>query len=157
MVALGKLEQFDPASNFVAWMGQIVRFVGLNHARRRNRWIASSVDPRSLEMAAASHVDHSTSPLTGRGDLDPLDDSFDDRLLAALQSLDETARSCLLLRTLMDMPYREISLILSIPEGTAMSHVHRARNHLRESLTEMVATPHPAAGATAERNGHIHG
>src|SRR3954467_15209881 len=37
MVALGKLEQFDPRSNFTAWMGQIVRFVGLNHARRRTR------------------------------------------------------------------------------------------------------------------------
>src|SRR6267142_2524601 len=44
MIALGKLSQFDPASNFVAWMGQIVRFVALNHSRRRNRTLAGSVD-----------------------------------------------------------------------------------------------------------------
>ena len=35
VVALGKLEQFDPATNFTAWMGRIVRFIALNHGRRR--------------------------------------------------------------------------------------------------------------------------
>ena len=60
---------------------------------------------------------------------------FDDRLLRALSMLEETARTCLLLRTLSDMPYREISQILEIPEGTAMSHVHRSRQVLRAALS----------------------
>ena len=53
-----------------------------------------------------------------------------------MKRLEETARTCLLLRTLRDMPYREISLLLDIPEGTAMSHVHRARQAMRYFLTE---------------------
>jgi RNA polymerase sigma-70 factor (ECF subfamily) len=61
---------------------------------------------------------------------------FDDRLVGALGNLDETARICLLLRTLESMSYRDISRVLAIPEGTAMSHVHRSRRTLREALAE---------------------
>jgi len=62
-----------------------------------------------------------------------------DRVLEALVSLEETARACLLLRTVLDKSYREISLALDIPEGTAMSHVHRARKAMRRMLEE---SPH---------------
>src|SRR5262245_24300868 len=132
LVALGKLGQFDPASNFTAWMGQIVRFVALNQARKRTRSLASSVDPHAIEVTAVSTPATSNhSPLTGQGQLNEVADSFDERLLSALRGLEDTARACLLMRTLMDMPYRDISLSLNIPEGTAMSHVHRARISLR--------------------------
>ena len=51
-----------------------------------------------------------------------------------LNALEETPRICLLLRTLRNMPYKEIALALGIPEGTAMSHVHRARAAMRKSI-----------------------
>ena len=35
LIALRKLHDFDPDTSFTAWMGQIVRFVALNHGRRR--------------------------------------------------------------------------------------------------------------------------
>jgi RNA polymerase sigma-70 factor, ECF subfamily len=136
MVALGKLSQFDPQTNFTAWMGKIVRFIALNHARRKNRAGTSSVDPHALEVVVnRQQAPHSTL-VNGRGELfsGARGENFDDRLLSALDSLDETARACLLLRTLMDMPYRDISLALDIAEGTAMSHVHRARAVLRQRL-----------------------
>lgn len=134
MVALGKLSQFDANSNFLAWMGKIVRFIALNHARRRSKAAAAIVDPHALDAVHATHARPSTPSLDGRGELFAGQDDFDDHILAALQTLDETARACLLLRTLMDMPYRDISLALDIAEGTAMSHVHRARTALREKL-----------------------
>jgi DNA-directed RNA polymerase specialized sigma24 family protein len=46
----------------------------------------------------------------------------------------------LLLRTIEQMEYSEISKVLQIPEGTAMSHVHRARQHLRERLADLEAS-----------------
>lgn len=158
LVALGKLSQFDPASNFAAWMGQIVRFVALNQARKRTRAPASSVDPHSIEVTAVStSTDHDSSPLTGQGQLSDVAESFDERLLSALQGLDETPRACLLMRILMDMPYREISLSLNIPEGTAMSHVHRARISLRERLEESTSAGLNLAGTSGGRNEHAHG
>jgi RNA polymerase sigma-70 factor (ECF subfamily) len=136
MVALGKLSQFDPQTNFTAWMGKIVRFIALNHARRKNRTGTANIDPHALDIVVnRSSLPHS-SLVNGRGELysGARGENFDDRLLSALDALDETARACLLLRTLMDMPYRDISLALDIAEGTAMSHVHRARAVLRQRL-----------------------
>ena len=56
------------------------------------------------------------------------------RRLAALEELSEEARCCLLLRIVEDLAYSEIAQLLAIPEGTAMSHVHRAKATLRRRL-----------------------
>ena len=69
-----------------------------------------------------------------RGRVDPQQHGFDDAVLAALNTLGETARACLLLRTILDLSYRELAETLEIPEGTAMSHVHRARAAMRKAL-----------------------
>lgn len=137
MVALDKLSQFDSTTNFTAWMGRIVRFIALNHARRRVRNGGSGVDVQGLEVEVKrARPAQASMLLNGHGELNAENGAanFDDQLLAALNTLDDTARACLLLRTLMDMPYREISLALDIAEGTAMSHVHRARAALRDRL-----------------------
>lgn len=154
MIALGKLEQFDPGTNFTAWMGRIVRFVALNHGRRRSKLAGASTDPRTMESIEAwtgPARGAADSLLTGRGQLmsDAAGEAtFDDRVMAALRGLDETARACLLLRTILEMPYREISIALDIAEGTAMSHVHRARATLRERLSDVSGIdPHSSASA----------
>jgi len=136
IIAMTKLLQFDAGTSFTAWMGCIVRNVALNHARRR-RQAAPAIDPHALEAVVAQDQRSPVAPLSGTGELDDARECFDDRVLAGLNTLDETARACLLLRTLLDMPYREISLALDIPQGTAMSHVHRARHQLRDRLFEM--------------------
>ena len=131
MIALRKLDQFDPETRFVAWMSRIVRYVALNHARRRQRSPGGIAEPDNFtETKTAVH----RFPMNARGELVVDQDSFDDDVLAALGGLDDTARACLLLRTVTNLPYREISRVLDVPEGTAMSHVHRARHYLRERL-----------------------
>lgn len=138
MIALGKLDQFEPDSNFLAWMARIVRFVGLNHGRRRAS--QTLVDPDSLDRSRESPSPESGrqshhASLNGRGDLMPDQSDFDDRVLVALRTLEPNARACLLLRIVLNMPYREIARSLDIAEGTAMSHVHRARLALRDMLS----------------------
>jgi RNA polymerase sigma-70 factor (ECF subfamily) len=54
----------------------------------------------------------------------------------ALEQVGDVARACLLLRTIESLDYRQIAQLLEIPEGTAMSHVHRARRLLRGQLTQ---------------------
>jgi len=70
------------------------------------------------------------------GELNPLQQSFDDRVKAALQKLAPNARSCLLLRTVEKLSYREISELMDIPEGTAMNLAHRSKKKLRKLLGE---------------------
>lgn len=137
MIALGKLEQFDSSTNFLAWMARIVRFTALNHGRRRKQTrLIDHVDadrsPSNLADAEANSADHAA--VTGHGGLVDHQNAFDDRVLAALNTLEPAARACLLLRVVMNRPYRDIALALDIAEGTAMSHVHRSRMSLREIL-----------------------
>lgn len=135
VIALGKLGEFTPGTSFVAWMGQIVRFVALNRARRRE---AAPVEPEALDRAAGGTAPPAPLALGPKGQLDPDQLHFDDRLSKGLATLSETARACLLLRTVEGLDYDEISAALGIPPGTAMSHVHRARAQLRKALGEGV-------------------
>ncbi|MEP0843102.1 MAG: RNA polymerase sigma factor [Phycisphaerae bacterium] len=139
IVALGKLEQFQAGTNFTAWMGQIVRFVALNHARKEQK--ASLVhDREALEQSIRSDRSNGQSGelrLTRRGELPPDQEWFDDRVVRALKAVAEIPRACLLLRTVEGLEYSEIARLLGIPEGTAMSHVHRTRRMLRERLAAM--------------------
>lgn len=137
MIALAKLDQFDSSTNFTAWMGQIVRFVALNHARKTNRSASTPLDPSVMEECTKYDPSEPMgASITSQGEVLADQASFDDHVLGALNTLDATARSCLLLRVVMGMSYREISLALTIPEGTAMSHVHRARRELRTLMSD---------------------
>lgn len=136
MIGLRKIGEFDPATNFAAWMGGIVRNVARNHARKRVRRKTMPSDPQSIDQSRESRERAAEGPeFDRRGRVGPEQAAFDDRVMQALEGLEDTARACLLLRTLKNLPYREISALLSIPEGTAMSHVHRARQSLRQRLS----------------------
>jgi RNA polymerase sigma-70 factor, ECF subfamily len=120
MIGLAKLGTFTPGTSFAAWLGQIVRFTALNHRRK----LARRADG---EAAGGEAVLADAAPPTADADLDP-------RILAALEGLGATARACLLLKVVIELDYAEIAETLGIPQGTAMSHVHRARARLRSEL-----------------------
>jgi RNA polymerase sigma-70 factor (ECF subfamily) len=131
LLALEKLEQFRPGSNFRAWMAQMVRFVALNESRRRQRTRTTSLEAES-EMVPDQRSQQLR--LEGCGQLPAEQAFFDDRIVKALRAVKEIPRACLLLRTIEGLEYDEISELLGIPAGTAMSHVHRTREFLREQL-----------------------
>jgi len=141
MIALGKLDQFDPSTNFTAWAGQVVRFTALNTARKcnRERMLAAAIRETAGGGFSAGRAENAGHPPSA---LDA--EAFDDDVRAALNELDETARECLLMKTTLDMAYADIARILSIPEGTAMSHVHRARKAMR---TRLLAQGYPGGPA----------
>lgn len=123
MIALAKRAEFVEGTSFAAWAGQIVRFTALNEMRKRQRDRAALADSALAGMAGSgTRPSRIASP------------GMDPRLLSALETLDETARACLLMRTVMELNYKDIAAALGLPEGTAMSHVHRSRQTLRTLL-----------------------
>jgi RNA polymerase sigma-70 factor (ECF subfamily) len=139
LVALDKLEQFKPGTSFVAWMSQIVRYVGLNKARAERVRRAEPTEPGRLNgLGATDRSVAAASPISREGRLDAHQTSFDDRVVESLNGLAETARACVLLRTVAELDYADIAKLLEIPAGTAMSHVHRARQQLRRALSSQV-------------------
>ncbi len=141
VVAFRKFDQFTPGTNFAAWMAQTVRFVALNEARREHRRAAISLDDSSPDHNGRGPVlparpGQDAAPRASAGD-----GEFAGRVRQALEGVSPMARACLLLRTLDGLEYSQISTLLGIPEGTAMSHVHRTRQFLRDRL----ASSNPAA------------
>ena len=129
LAAYGKRDQFDPGTSFLAWMGRFVRNVAANEMRKRARRQTASTDPVVLDRGP------SLPGPAPRPEHELYDqEEFDERLLSALRELGEVPRACLLLRTLRELSYAEIAVLLEVPEGTAMSHVHRARLSLRAKL-----------------------
>jgi RNA polymerase sigma-70 factor (ECF subfamily) len=150
LLALEKFDQFQAGTNFRAWMAQMVRYVGLNHARRRQKQRASPLEGEGgPRVAAPAHA--GALRLGPRGELPPDQSAFDDRLLAALQSVSEVPRACLLLRTVECLEYSEIARVLEIPEGTAMSHVHRTRQSLRLRLGAAIVEGRGDRGGAARQ------
>jgi RNA polymerase sigma-70 factor (ECF subfamily) len=143
LIGMAKLGEFDPDTSFVAWMGQIVRFTALNEGRKHQREREGLVRLASRSGSGIAPGPHSDTGSRGRTLSDV--ERFDAALEDALSSLDPTARACVVLRSVRGMAYKEIASTLGIPEGTAMSHVCRARRELRERL----ASRDPYAGARA--------
>ncbi len=143
MIALSKLDQFEAGTNFTAWMAQMVRNVAMNVGRKEKRRAGIS-----LNAGDAIELEDRAAPWTGvgaglgavSGYLSEQQTHFDDRVLHALEEMSATARACLLLKTLEGLEYSEISRLLDIPEGTAMSHVHRSRQLLRRKLADFWRT-----------------
>lgn len=146
VIAIEKLRGgTEHPTHFVAWMAQIVRHVAANANRKKTRRRTSPSDPgvidasrESREAAPGTHA--GSAAAWGRG-VDRTGavvkgaEVFDDVMVGALEELEETARACLLLKVVMEMSYRDVAETLGIPEGTAMSHVHRARKAMAAKLT----------------------
>jgi RNA polymerase sigma-70 factor (ECF subfamily) len=137
IIAFEKIDQFLPGSNFSAWMAEIVRRCALNHRRKVQHRRTYAADPTLLsQMNNASAAPEEPWPIASEtGVLAAEQAAFDDELTAALATLSEESRCCLLLRIVDKLSYAEISRVLHIPEGTAMSHVHRGKAQLRRVLS----------------------
>jgi len=59
-------------------------------------------------------------------------------LQEALDRLDESHRTILVLRDVEDLPYEEIADILELPRGTVKSRLHRARAELARVLSRVI-------------------
>ncbi|HEY6564934.1 MAG TPA: RNA polymerase sigma factor [Pirellulaceae bacterium] len=141
VIALSKLDRFTAGTNFAAWMAEIVRRCSSNHTRKFQTRGTVPTDPTALDQHAGRQAsmavssfrpDRVTETSVDHGD-------FDDPLLHGLNQLSPVARGCLLLRIVRQLTYDEIAQLMGIPQGTAMSHVHRSKHALREFLRQQQA------------------
>ena len=136
-IAIDKKEVFNSGEHFVGWLCSTVRLCAMNQRRKSKGRKTSPADPRIFStMLDDRSSSQDRLPLKpGTGLLDPNQHAFDDQMLQALESIGHEPRCCLLLRVVENLSYKEISEIMNIPEGTAMSHVHRGKTRLRETLS----------------------
>jgi RNA polymerase sigma-70 factor (ECF subfamily) len=134
MIAVEKDLRFEAEGQLVAWLSGVVRHCALNHRRKRQRRKTQATDPvvlTNVEGSEPTEIQHQDAL-----HLTDSQTSFDDEVVNALMQLTPEARACLLLRSIEQLSYKEISQLMDMPEGTALSLVHRSRKKLRQLLTE---------------------
>lgn len=118
-------------SNLKSWLFAIMRNAWLNQLRH-DRCGPQFVEMDAEESDRAQWLDHRTT--------DPhivyLRKLERDEVMAAIDSLPRLHREIILLRDIEGFSYQQIATILDCPAGTVMSRLGRAREKLRNLLTE---------------------
>jgi len=131
--ALRSFASFQPGTNFRAWIFQILRNTFLSSRTKFERRMAEALDSGEGEPELAVDTETPETILINRSDSQLLQRAVDD--------LPVHYRETLLLCEVEEMSYREIAQILSIPIGTVMSRLARARKAVRESLGSTPGAP----------------
>jgi RNA polymerase sigma-70 factor (ECF subfamily) len=116
-----------------AWLGRVAQNFAFQAMRGRARRIA-----RETAVARALAID----PADGQG----LDPELRERLLAALESLDEPQRTALRLRFFDDLTPTAIAARLGIPAETVRTRIKRALRRVQLDLARGARSPQAGTG-----------
>jgi RNA polymerase sigma-70 factor, ECF subfamily len=131
--ALRGFASFQPGTNFRAWMFRILRNTFLSSCSTLDRRMTVEID---------SEDDVPELPATSATPESLLIERFQENAVRnAIEQLPVSFREVLLLCDVEDASYREISEILSIPAGTVMSRLARARKAVRKSALSVPQAP----------------
>ena len=127
------IESFQKGTNAKAWLFRILKNSFINDYRKKVKE-PNKVDYQEVESYYNSDdVDRQITP-----DLrvEALRDMIGDEISNALNALDVDFRTVIILCDLEGFKYEEMAKILDIPIGTVRSLLHRARQLLKEKLSE---------------------
>ena len=124
--AFRSFASFQPGTNFRAWIFQILRNTFLSSCSTLDRRMTVAMDSEEEFSRLSATPFTPESLLMERSGIDAVRD--------AIEQLPVTFREVILLCDVEDASYREIAEILSIPMGTVMSRLARARKAVRDSV-----------------------
>ena len=122
--ALKGFPSFTPGTNFRAWMYRILRNTFLTS--RTGLKVTVSLDDEENPVAEPAVNDDPESLLFAHAD--------QEEIWRALEQLPVAHREIILLCDVEEMSYKEIAELVSIPIGTVMSRLSRARRAIRSLL-----------------------
>jgi len=126
--AWGAIGRFELGQPLYPWLARIVTNQAFSLFRRRKRRPETSIEPL-VEAGQQWGVEDDPAEHTA-------DAERDVRLRACFGELAPEHQAVLALRAVQDLSYDEIANVLSIPIGTVMSRLSRARGELKRRLTE---------------------
>lgn len=127
----GSIHRLEAGRPVKPWLLTIVRNRARDLLRRKRVRRHESLEPADPDAPPRQILDSKPGPaaLAERRELQ-------ERVWNALGRLPDNHREILVLRDYQDLRYAEIARLLSIPVGTVMSRLHRARKALRDVLLE---------------------
>jgi RNA polymerase sigma-70 factor, ECF subfamily len=131
--ALRSFASFEPGTNLRLWMFKILKNTFLTSRSKNQQRMTIPLDSEVNLWAQPATFDTPESLLIGHFEIDAIRN--------AIEQLPVIYREVILLADVENASYREIVEILSIPIGTVMSRLARARKIVRESLPSNFCPP----------------
>ena len=139
-----KLGTYDERGRFEQWLFRVAANLLRDRLRRRK------AAPTVLSLSAEDDNGFGRAgSLAGRAeavDARLLAAEAGERLMAAMNGLDERTRHMIVLRHFSQMSYAEIAELMDCPLGTVLARVHRGLKALRTRLTPSVGQVGQEAG-----------
>jgi RNA polymerase sigma factor (sigma-70 family) len=127
------IESFQKGTNAKAWLFRILKNSFINDYRKKTKE-PSKIDYQEVEQVYNS--EDAEASMTTDLRVDVLQDMIGDEVANALNSLPIDFRTVIILCDIEGFTYEEMAKILDIPIGTVRSRLHRARNLLKEKLSD---------------------
>jgi len=131
--ALRSFASFQPGTNFRAWMFRILRNTFISSRSTLDRRMTVEIDSEDEVPVLPATSATPESLLIER--------SRKNAVQNAIEQLPVIFREVILLCDVEDVSYQEIADILSIPMGTVMSRLARARKAVRQSVLGVPRAP----------------
>lgn len=146
--AFRSFSSFQAGTNFRAWILKILRNTFLSSRSRRERWMM--VEMESEEQFPLPYAANPTPESL------LIDSSSVAAIRDAIEELPTLHREVILLCDVENASYREIAEILSVPIGTVMSRLSRARKTVRDALLRRQIGPvvRPGTGRSVRDRDH---
>ena len=120
---------------FMTWVTTVTRNLLVDHFRKtKQERLTDSLDTASSDHEDAMPLseqipDRGPTPMTTVQNRETRETVHE-----ALQKLSPELREAVILRDLQDMDYKEIAVVLRVPEGTVKSRINRGRGELARLL-----------------------
>ena len=137
MKAYRFINSYQKGTNSKAWLFKILKNAFINHYRKRSKQ-PNKVDYEEI----VSHHNSDSEKFSGSVDLreEIFQGMLGDEISNAVNSLPVDFKTVVLLCDIEGFTYEEIAKIVDIPIGTVRSRLHRARNLLKEKLSDYAST-----------------
>ncbi len=120
-----KIQQFHGHSTFDTWLYRLTVNECLQHLRREKRRTARDRSQQRAEATRSPELAAEQQEIVSK----------------ALQRLPADLRAILLLREVEGLDYQQLGEVLGIAGGTVASRLNRARERLRQALTDLGYEP----------------
>jgi len=132
--AFRSVSSFKGNSSFYTWIFSIAINTVISERRRRSpRFLTCSRPGLEAALEVPARDAEGQDPVNTAERCETLCQIQD-----AINTLDEQARTVVVLRDIDGLNYDEIGKLIGVPVGTVKSRLHRARLQLRTLLTELV-------------------
>ena len=141
------IDSYNGQSEFFTWIYRIAYNLCIDFIRKSRRYKTVSLDdPNISETSYAALADLRFDP-----ERVFMDNEFLRSLEECLDVLSAPHRAVLAMREILGLSYREIGVILGLPQGTVKSRICRARGHLCAALASRNNTGNSSSNQTEGR------